>query len=493
MIEFAGRGQVGQEFVINPIDENDPEDVIPLDLTDYKESYICIKQPDGTITEHVATVKPGISSQLLVGRRIDLPGLTLDGSNINDGNDGSGEQGTVSTINLFNLNSSSVLSYIEIPPSHTLIMTSGRDYTTDVISLWGFTYTGVVNMKGYITDTTSETVSVTNLVDHRNNFTFSQAVRYNGLEIENTSTTQTIRIYRMGDLGGGKSNLLWRTGDLTTVSSVKPFTFVVIKKNETLILQNDLTYIPSSNRKLYFYFKGSAYPYINIQFFNNDILQGVQRIEGISFPIELEPEFIFDELRIEVLDQTNGNEIQLGGISEHLVSEDTTTSITTWRDVYITSSATNAFDGNLETYVPDINAFWFVESIGEKTITAIALTRPTGTVDNPDVVIELLINGVYEEVFRTVPAITDGTPILLPINNIPRNFQEINITSTEPYRLHQLSISGDIADNFQNASITYQDNDGILNQTGLVEFWAKVVYNDGTSKTTYTHGALMVK
>ena len=88
MVNFAGYNQKGQEFVVNPLDENDPNDIKALDLTGFDEAYICIKQPDGTISNHLATVTGGTSTVSLIGSRIDNPEQTIDDTYINDGNNG---------------------------------------------------------------------------------------------------------------------------------------------------------------------------------------------------------------------------------------------------------------------------------------------------------------------------------------------------------------------------------------------------------------------
>ena len=44
---------------------------------------------------------------------------------------------------------------------------------------------------------------------------------------------------------------------------------------------------------------------------------------------------------------------------------------------------------------------WFFESVGDKIIKQIAITRPVGTAPNPDVEVQVLVDGVYVTLDQT--------------------------------------------------------------------------------------------
>ena len=80
--------QIGQKFTVYPTNDDDPANIIPLDLTNYSQAHILIRQPDGSITAYPATVIGAAEDKELVGVRVDAE-PPIDDTHINDGNDGS--------------------------------------------------------------------------------------------------------------------------------------------------------------------------------------------------------------------------------------------------------------------------------------------------------------------------------------------------------------------------------------------------------------------
>ena len=151
------------------------------------------------------------------------------------------------------------------------------------------------------------------------------------------------------------------------------------------------------------------------------------------------------------------------------------------------------FDEDLNTETDLTDGVWFFESVGNKNVEQIAITRPVGTTNNPDVNVEVLINGSYVLIGSYTPELTDGTPTLIEINDVSRGFEHLRLVSSASFKLHELNVTGQINSNLAQAEITYTDFEGILTQKGLVEFWAKINYQDGTSRNTFTRGAFFVK
>ena len=70
----------------------------------------------------------------------------------------------------------------------------------------------------------------------------------------------------------------------------------------------------------------------------------------------------------------------------------TLTQIRDWTEALITSPAIFPFDENLNTDTDLTNGVWFFESVGDKIIKQIAITRPVGTAPNPDVEVQVLVD-----------------------------------------------------------------------------------------------------
>ena len=85
---------------------------------------------------------------------------------------------------------------------------------------------------------------------------------------------------------------------------------------------------------------------------------------------------------------------------------------------------------------------WFFESVGDKIIKQIAITRPVGTAPNPDVEVQVLVDGVYVTVGSFTPELTDDTPNLININDIPRDFDHLRLVSSASFQLHELVLQG---------------------------------------------------
>ena len=144
----------------------------------------------------------------------------------------------------------------------------------------------------------------------QNRADFSAFVLFNGLRIEN-KTNQTIKIYSIND--NTSLDFPWNTVDLITPPTNRPFTFVRVGKGKTLVLKNDFVF--PNNIDLYLYIRGAALPSLRVHFYKNNILQGATDISSISEPLIFNTGYEFNELHIEVLDDTNGSGIELGGIS----------------------------------------------------------------------------------------------------------------------------------------------------------------------------------
>ena len=197
----------------------------------------------------------------------------------------------------------------------------------------------------------------------------------------------------------------------------------------------------------------------------------------MSIPIVYE----FDELHIEVLDDTNGVGIELGGISIQ-DGNGTITQILDWTEALITSPAIFPFDEDLNTDTNVTDGVWFFESIGEKTMQSAAITRPLGTVDNPIVSFEIFLDGQWMVIKEVAPELTDTTPTLIAINDIPRIYDHVRLVSTAPFQLHELNIEGKKNTNLATPTVEYIDSTGILTQKGPLEFWADIEFKDGTDR-----------
>ena len=171
-------------------------------------------------------------------------------------------------------------------------------------------------------------------------------------------------------------------------------------------------------------------------------------------------------------------------LAVYLIQDDNgiITQITDWVEVIITSPAVFPFDENLNTDTQLTDGVWFFESIGTKTVKQIAITRPVGTTPNPDVEVQVLINGEYVRVGSYTPELTDDTPSLIPINDVPRSFGLLRLVSTASFQLHELDVQGVTMTNLVTPTIEYIDSEGILIQLGAIEYWADIYFKDGTRR-----------
>ena len=114
-------GQKGTSFEVKPTNNDDPNNVIPLDLTDYESAKIRIRQPNGKISTHEAVVTGASETTSLIGLRIDDPSQTIDDTHINDGNDGTLAPESTQTLSGEPISNFDPNSYIEIPPGVTAV------------------------------------------------------------------------------------------------------------------------------------------------------------------------------------------------------------------------------------------------------------------------------------------------------------------------------------------------------------------------------------
>ena len=259
----------------------------------------------------------------------------------------------------------------------------------------------------------------------------------------------------------------------------RPFTFVEITKGKTLILKR--TTIQPNTDNLLLNVRGAALPSLRVHFYKQNILQGATDISSIDSPLSIPIVYEFDELHIEVLDDTNGVGIELGGISIQ-DGNGTITQILDWTEALITSPAIFPFDEDLNTDTNVTDGVWFFESIGEKTMQSAAITRPLGTVDNPIVSFEIFLDGQWMVIKEVAPELTDTTPTLIAINDIPRIYDHVRLVSTAPFQLHELNIEGKKNTNLATPTVEYIDSTGILTQKGPLEFWADIEFKDGTDR-----------
>ena len=63
--------QIGQKFTVHPTNNDDANAVTPLDLTNYAQAHILIRQPDGNVTAYPATVTGAPEINKLTGVRVD--------------------------------------------------------------------------------------------------------------------------------------------------------------------------------------------------------------------------------------------------------------------------------------------------------------------------------------------------------------------------------------------------------------------------------------
>ena len=224
------------------------------------------------------------------------------------------------------------------------------------------------------------------------------------------------------------------------------------------------------------------YEFISI---SKNILQGTQDASGIDEPLLVHSSLNFDELHIEVLDDTNGVGIELAGVSYneegYFDFPDEIIKITDWTEALIVSPALLPFDENLNTDIQLTDGTWFFESVGDKTIKQIAITRPVGTAPNPDVEVQVLINGLFVTVGSYTPELTDDTPNLIDIDDIPRDFDHLRLVSSANFKLHELVIAGIAYTDYSNGEIIFYDTEGIIDKYGTWTYKGNTIYLDGTN------------
>ena len=142
------------------------------------------------------------------------------------------------------------------------------------------------------------------------------------------------------------------------------------------------------------------------------------------------------------------------------------TQIRDWVEALITSPAIFPFDENLNTDTDLTDGTWFFESVGDKIIKQIAITRPVGTAPNPDVEVQVLVDGVYVTVGSFTPELTDDTPNLININDIPRDFDHLRLVSSASFQLHELVLQGITNTDPTNGEIIFYDTEGIIDKYG---------------------------
>ena len=268
-------------------------------------------------------------------------------------------------------------------------------------------------------------------------------------------------------------------GVITIPEIDRAFTSITVGKGQTLVLKR-ATVQPNTDNLL-LYVRGAALPSLRLHYYKANSLQGTSDLSGIDEPLSIPIVYEFDELHIEVLDDTNGVGIELGGISIQ-DGNGTITQILDWTEALITSPAIFPFDEDLNTDTNVTDGVWFFESIGEKTMQSAAITRPLGTVDNPIVSFEIFLDGQWMVIKEVAPELTDTTPTLIAINDIPRIYDHVRLVSTAPFQLHELNIEGKKNTNLATPTVEYIDSTGILTQKGPLEFWADIEFKDGTDR-----------
>ena len=170
-------------------------------------------------------------------------------------------------------------------------------------------------------------------------------------------------------------------------------------------------------------------------------------------------------------------------LAVYLISifDDTLTQIRDWTEALITSPAIFPFDENLNTDTDLTDGTWFFESVGDKIIKQIAITRPVGTAPNPDVEVQVLVDGVYVTVGSFTPELTDDTPNLININDIPRDFDHLRLVSSASFQLHELVLQGITNTDPTNGEIIFYDTEGIIDKYGTWTYKGNTIYLDGTN------------
>ena len=501
---FAGHNQIGQRFEITPQIKKDGV-VEDLNLDGHTSLSILIKQPDGTILERNAGVKGELLTEILVGQRVDDPSLTVDKSNLNDGNDGSIASGGDQTVNIDLINwigSYPATGEVELPPNSTTTFYQDRDsrFVTGQV-LIGFREDAEgpieVTQYEYFTFNSSiygdaSTAIRTSVSAGTNYFTHPQHDRFHldRITIENKGP-DTLKLFHIS--GTISSSQYWTEALISTPAVIRPFTSLFIKKNETLILKDLVTRHISIEQNLYFYVRGAAFPFIQVDYYLNSTYQTSEILSGLDEPLVSTGDKTFDELHITVLETTNGGGIELGGISEYFQSTQQAYSIQSWDEAFLTSVAEYPFDENLNTEIQLAAGEWYFESVGDKEVKRLAVTRPIGTTDNPNVEISTFIDGFKVIIGDVTPQITNGIPTYINITDEPRPFETLTLSSTESFQLHELEVEGQTESFANDSTIFYTDPQGLLTQKGLYEYKVKVVYDNGNTIISYNSGAFFVK
>ena len=480
--------QIGQKFTVYPTNDDDPANIIPLDLTNYSQAHILIRQPDGSITAYPATVIGAAEDKELVGVRVDAE-PPIDDTHINDGNDGAPIPGSTTNVSVSPLNTAGKDTYVEIPPGGTLTFDDGSSSFAPN-TIWVF-FQGQPNARIILRMHSSDgTVSfqsgelspsaANDAIDAGLSGTSTDRATQS---IENTGTETAYYAGWVGRDDGtvptGTGNRNFSNGVITIPEIDRAFTSITVGKGQTLVLKR-ATVQPNTDNLL-LYVRGAALPSLRLHYYKANSLQGTSDLSGIDEPLSIPIVYEFDELHIEVLDDTNGVGIELGGISIQ-DGNGTITQILDWTEALITSPAIFPFDEDLNTDTNVTDGVWFFESIGEKTMQSAAITRPLGTVDNPIVSFEIFLDGQWMVIKEVAPELTDTTPTLIAINDIPRIYDHVRLVSTAPFQLHELNIEGKKNTNLATPTVEYIDSTGILTQKGPLEFWADIEFKDGTDR-----------
>ena len=478
---------------MHPTNNDDANAVTPLDLTNYAQAHILIRQPDGNVTAYPATVTGAPEINKLTGVRVDSE-PPIDDTNINDGDDGTIIPGSIENVSPDPLNNTSPDSYIEIPPGGVLTLIEPD--TTHGLSpqpVWGF-FRGNPNARiilrlRNLSDTGNTFVS--NEVSPNPNDvgvvsmgqTGTNPIQYKNAIVENAGTDTALWAgwNAIGNIGTPTTPFAFNytSAVIDVPDFARPFTSISVGKSKTIILKR--TTVQPNVDNLLLYIRGASLPSLRVYFYKDNNLQGTSDMSGINEPLSIPIDYEFDELHIEVLDDTNGIGIELGGISIQ-ADNGIITQITDWIAALIVSPAIFPFDEDLNTETNVTDGVWFFESIGKKTLVSVAMTRPVDTIENPAVSFEVLIDDKWVIVKSELPQLTDATPTLIPINDIPRIYDHVRLVSTASFQLHELNIEGKKNTDLTEPTIEYVDSVGILTQKGPLEFWADVEYKDGTDR-----------
>ena len=488
-------GQKGNRFSLKPtervIDVDGTVTEKPQNFLNYSKVEMIFRDPQGLKKTYEAALELGAISGPLIGSRIDDPSQTIDDTHINDGNDGTIIPESITNISVSPLNDADKTTYIEIPPGATLTFNDGSpDFSPN--NIWVF-FQGQPNARIILRMHSSDGVvrfQSGELSPSAANDAINAGLTVGTTDratqsIENTGTETA---YYAGWVGRNDGTVPTETGlrnfsngVITLPGSTRPFTFVRVGKGKTLILKKYL-FVNNSDYIL-LYVRGVALPSVRVYFYFNNILQGSGDIFGFNnnnvvqflFPPN------FDELHIEVLDDTNGSGIELGGVSFDNGTSILPQQITDWTEAVITSPAIFPFDENLNTDTDLTDGTWFFESVGDKIIKQIAITRPVGTAPNPDVEVQVLVDGVYVTVGSFTPELTDDTPNLININDIPRDFDHLRLISSASFQLHELVLQGITNTDPTNGEIIFYDTEGIIDKYGTWTYKGNTIYLDGTN------------